>query len=288
MFGTLRDAIYGALRIHKGEGNQFFTHDGKQKLIETKIFFRKYVRLLSGLFVSAVSVSLAFILLIYGLIMYVVMPLIEDRLISLTVPLSDTAQLQFGQLIGFVLIFAIVSILSLAFIRRLGGAAELPQEERSRRCPMCGEQILEIAIRCKHCGSTVGRERTQSSRSSYESRPVRSEPTKQPVVSKQGRRPGGSRTGRSNASQDRRHNASQDRRHNASQDRRPSTSQDRRPSGPPSSGSSSGGSEDSPSRKRSTPYRGRRKGGRYSSGRDDQGVISQSHLNPGHRDEIGV
>ena len=264
MFVRLKNAIYGVLRIHRGEGNQFFTHDGKQKLIETKIFFRKYVRLLSGLFVSAVSVSLAFILLMYGLIMYVVMPFIEDRLISLTVLLSDTAKIQFGQLIGFAMIFAVVSILSLVFIRKLSGTAELPQEERSRRCPMCGEQILEIAIKCKHCGSTVGRDRTQtykpSTRSSYESRP---EPARQPAVSNQDRRP--------STSQDRRPSTSQDRRPNTSQDRRPNASPDRRPSGPPSSGSSSGVSEDSPSRRRSsTPYRGRRKGGRYSSGRDDQ------------------
>ena len=28
--------------------------------------------------------------------------------------------------------------------------------EATKRCPMCGEEILAVAIKCKHCQSMIG------------------------------------------------------------------------------------------------------------------------------------
>jgi large-conductance mechanosensitive channel len=249
MLSKVKGAIHSVLRIQKGEGNQFLTHDGKQRLIETKVFFRKYTRLLAGLFVSAVSVSLASLLIVYGVVMYVVMPLIEGKLLghtSLDVTISEKATLQFGPVIGYFMIFLIAYLMAWLIIRNLTGAVETPQEERRRRCPMCGEQILEMAIKCKHCGSTVGRERAQTYQPPRQtsSRPARerSEPSRQ-------------RPDKYSAPPPRRN-----------QD----TPSERREDTFSSSRSSSGRSSSPSSRRRTSAYTGRRKGGRYHSRRDDR------------------
>ncbi len=250
MLNKIKDTIHSVLRIQKGEGNQFLTHDGKQKLIETRVFFRKYTRLLTGLFVSAVSVSLASLLIIYGVVMYVIMPLIEGKLLgrtSLDIAISEKATLQLGPVIGYLLIFLIAYLLTWIVIRNLSGAVEVPQEERTRRCPMCGEQILEIAIKCKHCASTVGRERTQQ----YQPlRQASSRPDRDRGA------PTGQRSDQYSVPPPRRGpDSSSERREDASRSPRSSAG---RPSSPSS-------------RRRTSTYTNRRKDGRYHSKRDDRG-----------------
>lgn len=36
-------------------------------------------------------------------------------------------------------------------------------EEKMKKCPFCGEEILEVAIKCKHCGSSINEYDNQKS-----------------------------------------------------------------------------------------------------------------------------
>lgn len=248
MLDKIKNTINSLLRIHRGTGNQYATHDARETLIETKIFLRKYVKLIVGLFIAVVCVSYASVRLIEGLIGKAVMPFFGNLKIEIAGRLID-----FAPIITFVLIFVAVYIIAWALIRKLTGSIEVPQEERAKRCPMCGEQILEIAIRCKHCGSTVGRERTHV----YQS-------------------PSRESTGQSR-------DASRQR-----NDRYPGSRG--RPSGPPtdrddisrdsSQGSSHRGSSDSIHRRRSSQYHARRKDGRYHSRYDQQRNYQQRNDQP--------
>ena len=270
MLNKIRDTIHSVLRIHKGEGNQFFTHDGKQKLIETKTFFRKYTRLLTGLFVAIVCVALALLLLVRVLMIDIIMPLIESKVLPvniLNIELSEGYTLQLGQFIGYLLMFVVVYIIALIVVRRLGGGVEIPQEERIKRCPMCGEQILDLAIKCKHCGSTVGRERIQSHQPptrSY-SGPVGDRDRGTPSRQRSDRyQPAPSRRNHGSSQQDTRKDTVPSSRSSSRQSQGPSS----RSSGPsqgPSSRSSSGPSQGPSSRGRSTSYRSKSKEGRYRS-----------------------
>lgn len=161
MFDKIRNSINKLLRIQRGTGNQYFTHENKGTLIETKAFLNKYVRLITGLLVVIAAVSYAFVQLAYSLIEAIIKPFSN----SLQVAVGDK-HINFANLIAYLIMFLIVYFISKMFVRKLTSGIEVPQEDRSRRCPMCGEQILEIAIKCKHCGSTVGRERTHTSGSS--------------------------------------------------------------------------------------------------------------------------
>lgn len=35
-------------------------------------------------------------------------------------------------------------------------------EEPTKKCPFCGETILEVAIKCKHCGSMLNETKTEN------------------------------------------------------------------------------------------------------------------------------
>jgi large-conductance mechanosensitive channel len=156
MLDKIKNAINSLLRIQRGTGNQFATHNARETLIETKSFLRKYIRLIVGLFIAIVCVSYAFVRLVEKLMVEIVMPLID----SLTKK-GSALDIKYESLIAYTMMFVVVTFFAWLLIRKLTGSIEVPQEERAKRCPMCGEQILEMAIRCKHCGSTVGRERTQ-------------------------------------------------------------------------------------------------------------------------------
>lgn len=43
--------------------------------------------------------------------------------------------------------------------------------EEMKRCPFCGEEILAIAIKCKHCGSALEEEKGDSTAQAEESTP---------------------------------------------------------------------------------------------------------------------
>lgn len=181
MLDKIKKTINSLLRIQRGTGNQFATHNARETLIETKSFLRKYVRLIVGLFIAVVCVSFAFVKLVEKLIVEIVLPLLA-RIGGET----GGARIEYETTIAYVLTLMVVSIVSWLLVRKLTGGIEVPPEERARRCPMCGEQILEMAIRCKHCGSTVGRERNQSyqtsnreaSRDSFRRKEVRNPNTK--------------------------------------------------------------------------------------------------------------
>ena len=177
MFNKIRDSINKLLRIQRGTGNQYFTHDTKETLFETKAFFNKYVRLITGLLIAIACVSYAFVRLVQILIETFLNPF----LVNLKSTIGDRI-FNFASLITYLLMFIIVYAFAWMVVRKLTSSIEVPQEERAKRCPMCGEQILEIAIKCKHCGSTVGRERTQSyqsgHRENYPKRDVRNSNTR--------------------------------------------------------------------------------------------------------------
>lgn len=158
MFNKIRNSINKLLRIQRGTGNQYFTHESKGTLIETKAFLNKYIRLTTGLLVAVAAVSYAFVKLAYSVIEVIIGPFSN----SLRITILDK-QINFANLITYLAMFLVVYLISKMFVRKLTSGIDVPQEDRSRRCPMCGEQILEIAIKCKHCGSTVGRERIHSS-----------------------------------------------------------------------------------------------------------------------------
>jgi large-conductance mechanosensitive channel len=267
MLEKIRDTLNSVLKFRKGEGSQFFTDDGKQKLVETKIFFRKYTRLLAGLFIAAVGVAIAFFVLVQHLVTDLIMPLIlglvPEGAQTVTVNGQD---IQWGAFVAHAVVFIIVFAAAFGTIRRLVGSTETPKEERTMRCPMCGEQILGLAIKCKHCGSTVGREHTHSYRSDYSA----------PRESYDRQRSGS----------ERQRSGSDRQRSGSDRQRSGSDRQSRRPVGTGAGRSSSGGSdrqssesgrgdtrsssERSSHRRRSSVYR--RRTGRYnsrrSSGRD--------------------
>ena len=57
-------------------------------------------------------------------------------------------------------IVAIVGAMLLGFAT-LAKSRDGGREERA--CPVCGEQILAIAVKCKHCGSMIGQPRGEPS-----------------------------------------------------------------------------------------------------------------------------
>ena len=255
MFGKTKDSINGVLRARKDSGTQFLTKEGKEKLIETKLLFRQYLRLFVGLFLALVVVALAFVRLLERLLTGVILPLIAHAVSAenLNITLEGTeSPVRLGAFIGYVLIFAATCLLSWMLVGRIAGRVEVPAEEKSRRCPMCGERILEIAMKCKHCGSTVGRERT------FSHRPVSRTSADSPAPSR--RRPD-SREGYSSG---RRPERAPEQR---TSERRPETRTERRPEPAPPPQSTGDDSRGASSRRRSS-YSSRRKPGRYHSGRD--------------------
>jgi large-conductance mechanosensitive channel len=239
MLDKIKNAINSLLRIQRGTGNQFATHDARGTLIETKTFLRKYVRLIVGLFIAVVCVSYAFVRLVETLMVEIVLPLINNLTKK-----GGALEIKYENLIAYVMMFVVVIFIAWVLIRKLSGSIEVPQEERARRCPMCGEQILEMAIRCKHCGSTVGRERTQTYHSSSRDSSFSSRDNSHP-----------------------RHD-----RYPGSRGNRPSSPSGDRDDSSRSSvqGSSQRSSSDSIHRRRSSSYHARRKDGRYHSRYDQQ------------------
>ena len=138
------------------EGSEVFLESGKRKLFEFKIFLKKYLKYIILVLVSVIVIAIAFDILITGFVDQIIMPLIglstrTGNWQDIKIHIGKTA-LGIGELLRAIIYFAIVIIVVLIILRRIVKKPEAPVE-KTKRCPMCGEIILEVARKCKHCGT---------------------------------------------------------------------------------------------------------------------------------------
>ncbi len=144
------------------EGSEVFLETGKRKLFEFRIFLKRYLKYIIFILVSVIVIAIAFHILVTGFIEHIIMPLIglstkSGNWQDIKIHIGKTA-LGIGELLRAIIYFAIVIIVVTIILRRIVKKPEAPVE-KTKRCPMCGEIILEVARKCKHCGTVFEKRR---------------------------------------------------------------------------------------------------------------------------------
>jgi len=161
MAERLRSAIETLFNV-RDEANSLAAsaEDRRRRRNEFVESLRSYGMPILVLMVAAALIAVATHFLVWSFVGHIVMPLVYAGVPGLAAIQVSGSSLLLGQFITYVLYAAAMVALAVVGVRAVLAPPRGFVRERTKTCPACGMTVLDVATRCRFCGSPLGGRRS--------------------------------------------------------------------------------------------------------------------------------
>ena len=114
------------------------------------------------LMVAAALIAVATHFLVWSFVAHIVMPLVYAGVPGLVAIEVGGSSLLLGQFIAYLLYAAAMVALAVLGVRAVLARPRGFVRERTKTCPACGMTVLDVATRCRFCGSALSGRRSHT------------------------------------------------------------------------------------------------------------------------------
>lgn len=163
MAERLRSAIETLFNV-RDEANALAAsaEDRRRRRNEFVESLRSYGMPILFLLVAAALIAVATHFLVWSFVAHIVMPLVYAGVPGLVAIEVGGSSLLLGQFIVYVLYAAAMVALAVFGVRAVLARPQGFVRERTKTCPACGMTVLDVATRCRFCGSALSGRRSHT------------------------------------------------------------------------------------------------------------------------------
>ena len=156
MAERLRSAIEALFNVREhANALAASAEDRRRRRHEFVAALRSYGVPVLFLLAAAGLIAAAAHFLVWSLVTHIVMPLIYAGVPDLKAVTLGESSVLVGQFIGYVLYAACMIGLAVLGVRAMLAKPQGYVHERTKTCPDCGMTVLQVATRCRFCGTSL-------------------------------------------------------------------------------------------------------------------------------------